>query len=81
MSELEKKLKEAIKKFGEGVEIEDINDETELVRDYNYDSIGIIQLIVELEEIFQIEIDDDSLELYKLSQYNELLKLIIEKVE
>ena len=80
MYDLENKLREAIKKFGEDVNIENINAETDLIKDFNYNSINIIELIIELEDIFEMEIDDNNLELFKLSQYSELLNMVREKV-
>lgn len=38
---------------------EDIHDETNVFEDLMFDSIGIIELIVHIEECFHIEFDDD----------------------
>ena len=78
---LNEKLKEiiaevALKDVAESM----INDETVLTSDLGYDSVQIIQLIVELESQFQIEIDDDDLDIDKLTIYCNLRDMIASKI-
>jgi acyl carrier protein len=72
----EKKLKEVIASCGNYVIFENINDDTDLVRDFNFSSIDIIQLVVELESAFDIEIDDDDLLIESLAPYKSLIEIL-----
>ncbi len=60
MNELETKLIEEIRKtknlFAEGIEF---NDETNLVTDLNFNSIDFMQLVVNIEQRFEIAFDMD----------------------
>ena len=78
--EFENHLKELIVSSGEDIDINDINENTDLVRDFNYNSIKIIQLVVEIERDFDIEIDDENLLLEKLSPYKGLVKILEAKL-
>lgn len=74
MSELETKLIEEIRKtknlFAEGIEF---NDETNLVTDLNYNSIDFMQLVVNLEQRFEIAFDmDEYLESEDINLYRSL---------
>lgn len=72
----EKKLKESIVSCGDNVDIDAINGDTDLIRDFNFKSINFIQLVVQLESDFDIEIDDEDLLLEKLSPYKGLVKIL-----
>lgn len=74
--DFEDKLKEVIKACGDNVDISSINDDTDLVRDFGFDSINIVQLVVEMESTFDIEVDDDDLMLEKLSLYRGLIEIL-----
>ena len=74
---IDQKLKETIVK----ITTRDIDIvETILTDDLGYDSIQIIELIVELESEFKIEIDDDDLEIENLIIYGKLHKMIERKI-
>ena len=77
---IETRLKEIIASCGKGVKVEDLHEETDLVKDLKFDSINIIQLVAELECGFDIEIDDYNLELEKLSKYKTLRAIVEEKL-
>lgn len=62
------------------VDKEDINEETVLTTDLGFDSVQVITLIVELESAFKIEIDDNDLEIEKLSVYKKLYQMVENKV-
>jgi len=66
----------ALKEVNESI----INDDTVLTSDLGYDSVQIIQLIVELESQFQIEIEDDDLDIDKLTIYRNLRDMIAAKI-
>ena len=57
-----------------------IRDETVLTSDLGFDSIQIISLIVELESQFNIEIDDDDLDIKKLTVYSSLYSMVTNKL-
>lgn len=78
--EFENKLKELIISSGEDIDINDINETTDLVRDFNFNSISLIQLVVNIESAFNIEIDDENLLFEKLSPYKGLINIIKEKL-
>ena len=72
----EEKLKELIVSCGETVELSKINEETDLVRDFGFNSINIIQLVVEMERAFDMEVDDENLLQEKLSPYKNLVEML-----
>lgn len=78
--EIESKLQELIVSSGEDVDFNKINEDTDLVRDFNFDSISLIQLVVNIEKTFNIEINDEDLLIEKLSQYRELVMMLEEKL-
>lgn len=57
-----------------------IIDETVLTSDLGFDSVQIISLIVELESQFNIEIDDDDLDIEKLTVYSSLYNMVTNKL-
>jgi len=77
----EEKLKELIVSCRDSVELEKINEETDLVRDFGFNSINIIQLVVEIESVFDIEIDDENLLQEKLSPYKNLIEILKAKLD
>ena len=57
----EEKLKYLIQKSAKNnIDIYDIKDETSLVDDLLFDSVSIIQLLIEIEEEFNIEFNEDN---------------------
>ena len=54
------------------IEDSDIKDETELVADLNIDSIIYIQIVVNVEERFGIEFDDDMLDMMTITTFGKL---------
>jgi acyl carrier protein len=80
-NEIEKKLKQLIMDCGENINVEQITDTTHLLRDLNYNSISVIQLVVALESTFDIEIDDDDLLIEKLAVYTSLLNMLEKKLQ
>ena len=77
----EGKLKKIINFCGDSVDIDQINEETDLVRDFAFNSISIIQLIVQIENEFDIEIDDEYLLQEKLSPYKSLVEILKNKLD
>ena len=59
---VETKVKKVIAEKIPGVDIEDIVLEASLIEDLGADSLTIVELVMSMEEIFEIEIDDDEAE-------------------
>lgn len=78
---VEKSVYEIIKRIG------NINDEKKmeldvcLIEDLGFDSIKMITLIVEIENEFGIEFDDDDLDIKKLDLLENIINIIMNKLE
>ncbi len=82
MKENEKKLKRMIISKTEGeYNFQDINNKTNLIDDLGFDSIKMLQLILDLEREFMIEIDDEDLDFQILSIYKNLSEMIERKLK
>jgi len=81
INNVEEELKRIIFSCGENIVKADINENTDLVNDFGFTSINLVQLVVEIEEVFNIEIDDDYLSLEKLSPYKSLLEILYTKMK
>ena len=79
---VEKILKELIVKIA-GCEypIEKINSGTNLTLELGYDSIKIIELIVGIEEKFGIVIEDEDLDINRLTGYSGLVEMLKRKIQ
>ena len=60
-----------------GVEEDDVNPETHLFDDLSADSLDLAEMMMALEEEFDIEISDDEAE--KIKTVNDVVKFIKEK--
>ena len=70
---MEEKLKEILTHISTSTYTpEDIRDDTDLVMDLQYDSVQWITLIVELEEQFEVEFEDELLLMESLQTYGQL---------
>ena len=63
------------------VEISEINDNTVLTKDLGFDSVQIISLIVEIESQFDIEIEDEDLDIEKLTVLKTLTDMVVNKLQ
>jgi acyl carrier protein len=63
------------------IEEDDIHEDSNLINDFGYDSMLIINLFVELENEFNINFEDDDLNTSLLLEYRNLIKLIESKIE
>lgn len=80
MKEIIEKFKEIIINIIDEEDIVEIDEdfiEKDLLNDFGFDSLNIISLIVEIEEKFNIEFDDDFLEMENMRRP----KFIIEYIE
>ncbi|MBC2703866.1 acyl carrier protein [Desulfobacula sp.] len=59
---IETKVKKVIAEKIPDLDIEDIVPQASLIEDLGADSLTIVELIMSMEEIFEIEIDDDEAE-------------------
>ncbi|MFO7884107.1 MAG: acyl carrier protein [Desulfobacteraceae bacterium] len=59
---VENKVKKIIAEKLADIDIEDVQPDACLVDDLGADSLAIVELIMSMEEVFDIEIDDDDAE-------------------
>lgn len=59
---IETKVKKVIAEKIPDIDIEDVVPEAALIEDLGADSLTIVELVMSMEEIFEIEIDDDAAE-------------------
>lgn len=59
---VETKVRKVIAQKIPGIDIEDIVPEASLIEDLGADSLTIVELVMTMEEIFEIEIDEDDAE-------------------
>ena len=59
---IETKVKKVIAEKIPNIDIEDIVPEASLIDDLGADSLTIVELVMSMEEMFEIEIDDDEAE-------------------
>ncbi|MBT3176394.1 MAG: acyl carrier protein [Desulfobacula sp.] len=59
---IETKVKKVIAEKIPDIDIDDIIPEASLIDDLGADSLTIVELIMSMEEMFEIEIDDDEAE-------------------
>ena len=58
----------------------DLNDNTDLIDDFDFDSINIISLVICLEKEFDIEIPDEFLLLENMRSYVKIKKMLIDQI-
>lgn len=75
---IENKLKSIIlKNVSVDHTIEDIDENTDLITDLFFTSVEIIQLVVDIEDNFNIQIEDDFLVVETISKYKTLKDYVI----
>ncbi|MDM8536476.1 acyl carrier protein [Desulfobacterales bacterium HSG17] len=62
MMTVETKVRKVIAQKIPGIDIEDLVPEASLIEDLGADSLTIVELVMSMEEIFEIEIDEDDAE-------------------
>ncbi|MEB3429657.1 acyl carrier protein [Citroniella saccharovorans] len=58
----EKQIHEILK---EKLKVDNISNDMNLRDDFNTDSIGLLEIVMELEDAYDIEVDDSSLQNFK----------------
>jgi acyl carrier protein len=72
-------LKEIVRPYVKSEEaLEKINENTDFINDLNINSANLVDVILDLEEVFDIEIDADSME--KMRDVKSALAVIEEKL-
>ena len=59
---VETKVKRVIAEKLQNIDIEDVIPEASLIEDLGADSLAIIELVMSMEEVFNIDIEDDDAE-------------------
>lgn len=73
------KLKEIVKPYVKNEEaLANINEDTDFINDLNINSANLVDVILDVEEVFDIEIDADSME--KMRDVKSALAVIEEKL-
>ena len=77
IKKLEKRLRQIIIKNATiSITEDDINDETDLINDLGFDSVQIMNFIIEIENEYGFEFEDDYLSLEVLGKYKNLKKVV-----
>ena len=74
---IETKVRKIIVEKIPGIDIEDVVPQASLIEDLGADSLTIVELIMSMEEVFEIEIDDDQAE--ELSTVQDIYDFIASK--
>ena len=73
------KLKDIVKPYvKEANLLENINEDTDFINDLNINSANLVDVVLDVEEVFDIEIDADSME--KMRDVKSALAVIEEKL-
>lgn len=73
------KLKEIVKPYVKNEEaLQNIDENTDFINDLNINSANLVDVILDVEEVFDIEIDADSME--KMRDVKSALAVIEEKL-
>lgn len=80
--ELDEKLIKIINKNSQVVlEKEDIVDDLDLMERLGFDSMSFVQLVVDIEEEFKIEIPEDKLLIEYMRYYKNIRKSVLEQLK
>ena len=59
-----------------GINIEDIKDEYTLIADLGLDSLGLVELLVETEDRFEIVLDESDMNPFDLTTVSDYIDLV-----
>ena len=59
-----------------GINIEDIKDEDTLIADLGLDSLGLVELLVETEDRFEIVLDESDMNPFDLTTVSDYIDLV-----
>lgn len=74
------KLLEVVEDVMPEVDTGSINMEASLTEDYDVNSVSMIRMLVELEDKFGVEYDDNELAIYKYSTFEDVVDSIEKKL-
>lgn len=75
-------LKEIVVKYCiGGITYDDINEDTDLINDLGYDSINILRFLAEVQNTFDIEIEDEYLSLEMLGRYRNIKEAVMSRIK
>ena len=78
--EMLSKLKNIIKPYVKNEEaLQNLTENTDFINDLNINSANLVDVILDVEEVFDIEIDNDSME--KMRDVKSALSVIEEKLQ
>lgn len=80
MNDIKEKIKKVIADCVVDIEVDCIIDSTSLVDDLGFSSINLVQLVVDLENEFNIEISDENLTIEKLATFKDVVSIIDEEI-
>ncbi len=63
------------------VECDEINCESDLKEDIGLDSIGLVTLLIEAENVFQIELDETDMDPFELKTVSDVVTMISQYCE
>jgi acyl carrier protein len=74
---MKEKIKSIISQVKEGVNLQDISYETDLISEIGFDSLEMINIVALLEDEFDCEFDYDNLNLSNFRSINLIEKLLL----
>ncbi len=78
---IEMTLKEMVVSLSpQDITVESVSDSVDLIKDFGFSSITLVQLVVDIEKEFNIEFDDAMLGFESLVNFNNLIEYVKEKV-
>ncbi len=79
--EIKGKLLEVVEDVIPDLEQDNIDMEASLTDDYNVNSVSMIRMLVELEDKFGVQYDDNELAIYKYSTFEDVVDSIEKKLK
>ena len=80
-AKLLKCINSVLKEYNNSESVQSIQNETNIIEEFGFDSLALISLIMEIESEFNIEFLDDDLDFEKWSKYENIINEIISKIE
>ena len=78
---IEMTLKEMVVSLSpQDITVESVSDSVDLIKDFGFSSITLVQLVVNIEKEFNIEFDDAMLGFESLINFNNLIEYVKKKV-
>lgn len=81
MTQVDQKLKSLIMESSYmNLTQEDIRDSSDLIADFGFDSVSIMKFIVDIENTFEIQLEDDELVFHIIAHYGNLKNCVQQKL-